>query len=390
MDQLLEEVKLHKHICFGIDNYVTLGVVRSLGEAGIMPTVILHKHNPIHLVIHSKYAKDITVVDSLEEGLEIILKRFGDESLKPFIHSSDDWVESFLDEHFELLKDKFLFYDGGRQGIITENMNKDAINKVAESCGCNVPKSEVVKRGVLPTTLKYPVITKGIMSIKGGWKKDVIICQNEKELLDAFETIQSETILICEYIEKKNELCLDGFCINHGKDVCIPFETSYLTLINGQYGNYMRMTPFKREEVKQQVQKVLEKTGFNGVFSVEFLIDQNDKLWFLEVNFRFATWGYAFQYGGVNLPVEWAKATLGGAILHDELSPRITPFTAMVEPMEFRLFVMSGKMKFSEWFKNWKNTDCYFFANKKDPWPFYYIFINGFKDILNKIFKRNK
>ena len=52
MEQLLEEVKLHKHICFGIDNYVTLGVVRSLGEAGIMPVVILHKHNPIHLVIH--------------------------------------------------------------------------------------------------------------------------------------------------------------------------------------------------------------------------------------------------------------------------------------------------------------------------------------------------
>ena len=62
----------------------------------------------------------------------------------------------------------------------------------------------------------------------------------------------------------------------------------------------------------------------------------------------------------------------------------------MVEPMEFRLFVMSGKMKFSEWYKNWKNTDCYFFANKKDPWPFYYIFINGFKGILNKLFKRNK
>lgn len=82
MEQLLEEVKKRKHICFGIDNYVTLGVVRSLGEAGIKPIIILHKQNPIHLVIHSKYAKDLTIVDSLEEGLEIILKRFGGESLK--------------------------------------------------------------------------------------------------------------------------------------------------------------------------------------------------------------------------------------------------------------------------------------------------------------------
>ena len=340
------------------------------------------------MVIHSKYANNITIVETLEEGLHIILEKYGNESHKPFIHSSDDWVESFLDNHYEDLKDRFYFYDGGRKGIITENMNKDAINKVAISCGCNVPKSEVVKRGVLPTTLAYPVITKGIMSIKGGWKKDVRICQNDQELLDAFKTIQSETVLVCEYIEKKNELCLDGFCVNHGKDVSIPFETSYLTVSNGQYGNYMRMTPFVRKDVEEQVQKVLEKTGFNGVFSVEFLIDKDDKLWFLEVNFRFSTWGYAFYYGGVNLPVEWAKATLGGGIMHEELHPRKTSFTAMVEPMEFRGFVLSGKMKFSQWYKNWKSTDCYFFYNKKDPWPFYYVFINGVKAFLKRLFKR--
>ena len=388
MDRLFEEIKQHKHICFGIDNYVTLGVVRSLGEVGIKPVVILHKQNPIHLVVHSKYAKNLTIVDSLEEGLRIILDKYGNEKKKPFIHSSDDWVESFLDDHYEELKDKFYFYDGGRRGIITENMNKDAINKVAESCGCNVPKSEVVKRGELPKTLNYPVITKGILSIKGGWKSDVNICNNEEELKEAFNSIKSETVLVCEYIEKKNELCLDGFCVSHGKEVCIPFETSYLTLINGQYGNYMQMTPFKREEVKNQVQKILEKTGYNGVFSVEFLIDKDDKLWFLEVNFRFSTWGYAFYYGGVNLPVEWAKATLAGTIFHEKLTPKKTPFTAMVEPAEFRLFVLSKKMSFKEWYKNWKATDCYFFANKKDPWPYYYVFINGFKGAIKRMFKR--
>lgn len=387
MNSLLEEIKKHKHICFGIDNYVTLGVIRSLGEVGITPEVILHKHNPIHLVIHSKYVKSYKVVDTVEEGYQYILSKYRNEEYKPFIHSSDDWVESYLDEHYEELIDKFIFYDGGRRGIITESMNKDAINKVAESCGCNVPKSEVVKRGELPKTLKYPVITKGIMSIKGGWKNDVIICQDEHELKNAFDNIKSDTVLVCEYINKKNELCLDGFCINHGKDVCIPFETSYLTLINGQYGNYMRMTPFQRKDVEEQVQKVLEKTGFNGVFSVEFLIDQDDKLWFLEVNFRFSTWGYAFHYGGVNLPVEWAKATLSGEIKKNELKPRTSPFTAMVEPMEYRLFVKSGKMTFSEWYKNWRATDCYFFYNKKDPWPFYYIFINGFKGAVKKLLK---
>ena len=384
---LLEEIKDHKHICFCIDNYTTLGLIRSLGEAGIMPIIILHKRNPIHLVVHSKYAKKYFIVESLEEGLNLILSNYGNEEKKPFIHCTDDWVESYLDENFDILKDKFIFYGGDRKGVITECMDKNVINQIAESCGCNVPKSEVVKNGILPTSLTYPVITKGLLSIKGGWKSDVHICRNEDELLNAFNNIKSEKILVCEYIEKKNELCLDGFSINHGRNIYIPFETSYLTLIDGQYGNYMRMTAFERFELYKQVQKVIEKTGFNGVFSVEFLIDKNDKLWFLEVNFRYSTWGYAFTYGGVNLPVEWAISTISSTIDPRSISPRKSSFTAMVEPMEFRLFVLSGKMKLSQFIKNWRKTDCYFFYQKNDPLPFYYIFINYARSILKKIVK---
>lgn len=386
MDQLFEEVKKHKHICFGIDNYVTLGVVRSLGDVGIMPIVILHKQNPIHLVIHSKYAKNCTIVDSLEEGLNLIIEKYGNESLKPFIHSSDDWVESFLDQHYGQLKDKFIFFHGSRQGVVTESMNKANINKIAEECGCNVPKYEVVKRGELPQTVSFPVITKGIISIEGGWKKDVIICKDENELLDAYQVIKSETVLLCEFIEKKTELCLDGFAANDGKDVCLPFETNYLTFLDGQYGNYMKMIPFTRDEVHQQIQRILTKIGYNGVCEIEFLIDKNDKLWFLEVNFRNSTWSNAIKYGGVNLPVEWAKARLRGGIDFDSLTPRKTPYTCMVEPAEFRLFVLSGKMKFSEWYKNWRSTDFYFFYQKQDPWPFYSIFINGIKSKMKSLF----
>ena len=35
----------HKFIIFGFEHYNTLGVIRSLGEKGISPIVILHKTN---------------------------------------------------------------------------------------------------------------------------------------------------------------------------------------------------------------------------------------------------------------------------------------------------------------------------------------------------------
>lgn len=307
------ELRKHKHIVFGFDHYNTLGAIRSLGEKGIMPIVILRDANGHAVFVpNSKYVGKLHVVKTAEDGLTVLLNYYSEESNKPFVYSCDDFVENCLDNHYEELKDSFYFFDGGESGIISQYMDKDSINKLAIECGCVVPKGEVLKRGELPKELKYPVITKSIKSISGGWKDDVYICKSETELLSAYSKIKSENLLIEEYIEKKNELCLDGFCINHGEDVFIPFQTTYIRIANGKYGNYMTLESFNNIEVYNQICQILRRTRFNGIFSVEFLIDKNDKLYFLEVNFRNSTWSYAFTFGGVNMLYEWAIATLGG------------------------------------------------------------------------------
>lgn len=231
MDNLDVEIQKHKHIVLGFEHYNTLGVIRSLGEKGLFPVVILHKTGikvePC-LVPNSRYISKIHIVEGVEEGYRILFDKYSKDDYKPFLYSCDDYVEMFLDSHFEELKNKFFFFDGGCAGIITKYMDKDAISQLAVECGCKVPKTEIVRRGVLPKTLKYPVITKAKISAIGGWKNDVRICQSAEELEEAYKTIKSENLLIEEFIDKKNELCLDGFCINHGNDICIPFQTTYL------------------------------------------------------------------------------------------------------------------------------------------------------------------
>jgi len=377
MDMLDNELMKYKFIVFGFEHYNTLGVIRSLGEKGIAPIVILHKTNvkDPSLVPNSRYASKVHIVEDVDEGYSI-LKKYGNEDLKPFLISCDDYVEMCLDRHYEELKDRFYFFDGGQAGIVSRYMDKDAISQLAVECGCKIPKTEIVKRGQLPTLLKYPVITKAKVSAIGGWKKDVRICYSETELVEAYKTIESEDLLVEEFIEKKNELCLDGFCVNHGKDVCIPFQTTYLRVAPGMYGNYMELVPFKNELVYEQVCKILEKVQFNGIFSVEFLIDKNDELYFLEVNFRNSTWSYAFTYGGVNMPYEWAKATLEGKIsINDELV-RKTPFTAMVEVRDFKDFVLTRKISFIRWIRDLSKTDCLYYWNNKDKSPVFSYILN--------------
>lgn len=367
----------YKFIVFCEDHYNPLGLVRSLGEKGIKPIVILIKNNrnPV-LLNHCKYISVLHEVDTLEDGYKLLVNKYSHESLKPFLYTCDDKTTGYLDKHYDELIGCFSFFHGKEKGTINRYMDKDSISKLAEECGCHIPYGEVLQKGELPQKTQYPVITKTIMSTVGGWKKDVHICKNEAELKDAYTNIQAQTLLVEEYIEKKNELCLDGFSINGGEDVCIPFFTNYIRFYKNSYGHYMTLKPFEDLIVLNQVKSILRKVKFEGIFSVEFIVDKNDKLHFLEVNFRNSTWSYAFTVGGCNMPYLWAKSTLAGRILYEEMELRKDPFQAIVEPSDFVRNVRNVGL--FRWLKQCFSADCHYYYNKRDPKPFYSYMWNRF------------
>lgn len=380
MENINEELKKHKFVIFGSDHYNTLGTVRSLGEAGFTPDIILHpaysKHP--HLSNNSKYVGKVFIVDTVEEGYDVLIREYGNEPIKPFVYSCDDYVESYLDLHHNEICDKFYYFNGLKPGLVTRYMDKDAISQLAVECGCQVPKSEILKKGELPKTLRYPVITKSIMSIKGGWKSDVRICYSAEQLSEEYKTIKSEDLLVEEFIEKDNELCLDGFSANNGQDVCIPFQSTYIRVKPGKYGNFMDVTPFTNEKVMNQVKAMMAKSGFNGIFSVEYLIDKKGELWFLEVNFRNSTWSYAFTVGGCNMLYEWAKAQILGHIDHETINQNVrkTTFKALVEFNDFKDFVLSGDISIWQWIKDLRSSECLYYWGRNDRKPMYIHFRN--------------
>ncbi|MBQ9664950.1 MAG: ATP-grasp domain-containing protein [Bacteroidaceae bacterium] len=366
----MDEIKNHTFIVFCGDHYNPLGIVRSIGEWGISPVVILVAEHPV-MINHSRYVKRLHHVQTMEDGYKILLSDYGNEPLKPFLYTSDDGITSLLDLHYDELIDKFYFFHGLEKGIITRYMDKENICNLAVECGAQIAKTEMVIPGTLPKEVRYPLITKAIISTLGGWKGDSFICRNEEELREAYRHIRSERILLQEFIDKKNELCLDGFCYNNGTEVVIPYYSNYLRFTNKSYGPYMMMKPFVDEKVLGWVKAMLQKVGFTGIFSVEFLIDKNDNLYFLEVNFRNSTWSYAYTCGGYNMPILWAKATLEG---HLDLSEKdhLEKFTAMVEPDDFvENVIKHRKVGLFQWIKQVEKAKLYYY-NYKDNSPFWH------------------
>jgi D-aspartate ligase len=364
----MEEVLKHKHIVITGDNGNALGVVRSLAEYGIQPIIIYLQENRFPFLLNSRFCKTKYTVYSYSDGVDLLLDKFGNEDGIPFVYTCDDFIESILDARYEELQGKFYFFNAGGRGCVNAMMDKNRICDMAKSCGLIIPPREVVETGVLPKTLTYPVITKTLMSIMGAWKNDVYICNSEDELQQAYIKIKSPRLLVQEYIKKKNELAIMGFSINGGEQVYMPYQLSYFRTQEYSYGSYMYFKPFDDDRLREKIKKLIRLCNYSGCFEIEFLVDTNEKLYFLEVNFRFSYWNYALTYGGVNYPVAWSSATLSGYI--DESKYYLKQyFTAMDEPGDYGQVVATKKMSVKSWIKEMYHTNVLYIYNKKDKMP---------------------
>lgn len=364
-------LKEHIFIVFGIEHYNPLGIIRSLGEWGIRP-IFIAIPGRAKVASCSKYISKCHYVKDFEEGCRLLLDEYGNypASQLPFVITSDDEQVSYMDEHYAEYKDRFIFFNAGKSGRITEFMDKYKVLQLAKKHGLKILDTQIAERGNIPKGLQYPIITKSILPIVGGWKSDVHICNSEEELKKAYETIESPIVVHQKYIEKKNELCLDGFSVAKGKGMFIAIASTYNYQIPGYYSPYMTVRNFTDSNIEAALQSMMAEIGFEGIFSIEFLIDQDGSVYFSEINFRNSTWSYAATCAGMPLPILWAEAMLTGTLRKDAYKAIQEDFTAMVEPIDYAKRVKTGKITEAEWLFDFKRARCGFYHSPDDKEPF--------------------
>lgn len=112
------------------------------------------------------------------------------------------------------------------------------------------------------------------------------------------------------------------------------------------------------------------------MISVEFLIDENDDLYFSEINFRVSTWSWASTVAGMNLPYLWGETVTSGKLPEDIYKPIPDDFTALVEPIDYGKRVDTGKIPPAEWLADFKNADVTYYYDKDDLGPYYAMMRN--------------
>ena len=363
----------HLVIVFALEHYNPLNMIRAFGEQGINLVYISVKRR-YEVATKSKYISKLHRVDSVEDGFLLLINQYGrlseETGKKPYILFSDDKSVGYFDLHFEEWKDKFITYNAGRNGRINEFMDKYEIQQCAKRHGFNVLDSYVIKKGdPVPDGLWYPIITKDISPNLGSWKSDVFICQNKQELVEALEKITCPLIMLQHFVDKQNEMALEGYTINNGKEMQIITQMKWKYLIQGYYSPFHDVCMFTDKDMEIRLQAMFEEIGFEGVFEVEFLIDKDGTYYFMETNFRASAWNPTCKFAGMPLPYLWVKGMMNGYIDPNDRK-EFEPFTSMSEIIDYSKRVEGGLCSIAEWLRDFKDAKCVYIYDKEDrgPW----------------------
>lgn len=107
-------LRVYKHIVFCFPHANSLGIVRSIAREGLNPIVVsVAPVNEDSGFYHSRYIDELYRFATPSEGLDFIVKRYGNDGHKNFMYLIADFGVRICDERYNELKDKFYFFNSG-------------------------------------------------------------------------------------------------------------------------------------------------------------------------------------------------------------------------------------------------------------------------------------
>lgn len=367
-------------IVFGQHCLNTLGQIRSLRELGLSPDVVWVNGDD-HSPRGSRNIRHFFAFDTVEEGFSFIRRHYCDDAVRYIILTDSDAVVSLLNRHYDALRPRFSFFNAGENGRLSEFMPKWTQCQLAERSGMRVPRSELVKKGDLPRALTYPIFTKSPDSLGRSWKKNALICRNQEELLEAYRTIDTDSVLLQEFVEKDNEVAIQGISLDGGAIVYAPIQGEYLRLQDGGFGTWKRNEPYHLGDgLMACIQKMLAEIRYTGVFEVEFLRDRAGELYFLEFNFRFTQYNLALTRMGHNFAEYYIDSLQGKALSFGPAD--IPPQTVINEPKDFREYVKPAHVRWKDWLRDLRQSDHYYLFDRNDK---AYVFLYLCRSVTRRL-----
>lgn len=307
-------------IILGSNPATKLALIRSVGEAFQCRITVINMVNAIPkkkkptFDCTSKYvSRYLYALKFQPEALcETLLSNCIEEDTKPIILSVDDDSAYMIDTLLDRLTPYFICANiDNKQGGIARLMNKQLQKQLAVECGFNVAKSWEIDyidgNYIIPEDIEYPCFIKGLLSYHS-LKIFHGKCNSQDELIEKLKVISSQIanpspLMAEEYIDIEEDLGIIGFC--DGKECIIP---AVVELLDGGHGSHQGVSAYglirrqkEGENFVELASDLVSSLHLNSLFNMD-IVKSRGKYYFVELNLRFAAYGYAVTESGVNLP----------------------------------------------------------------------------------------
>jgi len=359
-------------LVIGSLHHNTLGVVRSLGEAGILDSklrilLVAKEHAEKNLISSSKYVNKENI-DFISNYAEIVPwlseQRIGDERTV-IICCSDGAAEAVIGNAAKIPTSYITPSTSLSIEMLTQKSQQGAI---AKKYALNVPVSVDYEINQPLTWNYFPCIIKPHKSATGAGKDDVRIFSSREEMVKSISSLGTNLIQIQQYIDKEMEFQLIGCSLDAGQKIIIPGFTKLIRQPKNTNTGYLLYSPIDQLDYdREAVEKFIRTIGYSGLFSVEFIRGKDGKDYFLEINMRNDGNAYCVESAGVNLPYIWVYYQTYGKM------PDVP--TTFTNPVYFIPDLNDLKLAFKQigpfkWLKQFREAQSHSIYNKQDMGPF--------------------
>lgn len=356
----------------GGNHHNALGVIRALGERGYAVELITIGSLAKNYVSSSKYVTIHHALRDIKELAAYLLYRKPQvENLKEVIISCADSVTEHINASLNRLESRYYIPGVPTQGVMSNIMDKTYMAAIADKYGIYSPSIWCLPNQIHDVT--FPCITKSRIS-SHGMKSDIVVCNSRSEL-EVFIQKSKAEVFAQAYINKKEEVQLIGCSLHCGEEIIIPGISKVMRSQPNTNTGFLEFGPLDEfyEDVVNKAKQVIRDFKYSGLFSFEILRGDDDRIWFMEINFRNDGNAWCVHKSGINLPVIWVKACLGEDYADEIKTPQ--QIIMMPEFQDFKL-VLQRKISLFDWVKDWKRTDYFMEYDSKDKKPFYQYIID--------------
>lgn len=359
---------MNKVVVIGGDHHNTLGVIRGLGERGIQSELILVTPSKMTFVNYSSYLSNFTKLNDDDRIVKTLLTHYKNEQEKPVVICCSDSSSGIIDENREKLAPYFFLPGAEKQGRISMLMSKKRMADLAIEVGLNIPPTIYIENSKEELDkILLPCIIKPLESRKGS-KTEISICKTRDELNAYAEQHDISKDQIQYFIDKDFEYQLIGCSTKN--EIIIPGVSKILRPCRGSNTSYLHYTQLDDGFCEiEKCKEFVRRTGYHGLFSLEFLRDKSGKDYFMEINFRNDGNAICVTAAGISLPYIWYLDCIG-ADYSQEINKEIKPVYVMPDMAELKLLV-TRQISIKDYISDFKKTNRFMEYDKKDKKPFW-------------------